>query len=66
METDLLSEIRAFLKETRMGKSYFGKAAVGNSELVGRLKSGGTVTLRTAQKVRSFMDERRQQTEAAE
>lgn len=66
METDLLSEIRAFLKDTKMGKSYFGKAATGNSELVGRLKAGKTVTLRTAEKARKFMVERRERAEAAE
>lgn len=58
MEKDLLKEIRAFLRSTRMGKSYFGKLAVGNSELVVRLEEGKTVTLRTAEKVRTFMAER--------
>lgn len=59
METDLLKEIRKFLRQTRMGKSYFGKAAAGNSELVSRLEAGKTVTLRTAEKARNFMQERR-------
>lgn len=59
MASDLLSDIRAFLAETGMGRSYFGKAACGNSELVERLEQGKTITLVTAGKVRAFMDERR-------
>lgn len=38
-----------------MGKSYFGKAACGNSELVSRLERGRTVTLATAERVNAFM-----------
>ena len=59
MANDLLSEIRKFLHETKMSRSYFGKRAVGNSELVDRLEKGGTVTLVTAEKVREFMRQRR-------
>ena len=33
----LLAEIEAFLAETGMGETYFGKARGNNSELVGRL-----------------------------
>jgi hypothetical protein len=65
METDLLREIRAFLKKTGMGKSYFGKAAARNSELVARLEEGKTVTLRTAVKVRKFIADRHAKNEAA-
>lgn len=65
METDLLREIRKFLKETGMGRSYFGKVAAGNSELVTRLEEGKTVTLRTADKARNFIAERRRQRAAA-
>ena len=55
----LLSEIDAFLAETGMGASYFGKAATGNSELVARLRSGGRVWPETIERARSFMAERR-------
>lgn len=65
MEDELLREIRKFLRETRMGPSYFGKVAAGNSELVGRLTAGKTVTLRTAEKARSFMAQRRSMARAA-
>jgi hypothetical protein len=65
MATDLLSDIREFLDRTGMGPSYFGKAACGNSELVERLENGKTVTLVTAEKVRTFMAERAQPERAA-
>ena len=61
MANELLSEIQAFLAETGMGPSYFGKAATGNSEVVARLAAGKTVTLVTAEKIRRFMAERRNQ-----
>lgn len=59
MISDLLTEIHAFLAETGMGRSYFGKAACGNSEVVDRLERGKTVTLATAGKIRAFISERR-------
>jgi len=65
MKLDLLSEIRDFLAETGMGRSYFGKRATGNSELVQRLEAGGSVTLVTAAKVREFMAEQRKRGQAA-
>jgi hypothetical protein len=55
MEDALVKEIRQFLADTGMSPLYFGKIAVGNSEMVPRLENGKTVTLRTAQKVRRFM-----------
>ena len=63
--SSLLSEIDAFLAETGMGEQYFGKAAVGNSELVPRLrqtrKNGKprSVVIETADAVRRFMADRR-------
>lgn len=58
MNTDLLSDIREFLTETGMGQSYFGKVACGNSEVVGRLESGRTITLETAEKIKAFIASR--------
>ncbi len=66
MSSDLLTEIRLFLKETGMGPSYFGRTACGNTELVSRLESGKTVTLVTAERVRGFIAERQASLEAAE
>jgi hypothetical protein len=51
----VLSEIEAFLRESGMGASYFGKTATGNSELVGRLRSGGRVWPETETKIRKFI-----------
>ena len=59
MEEILIREIRAFLAETRMSASYFGKLAVNNSELLPRLEAGKTVTLRTVTRARRFMASRR-------
>lgn len=58
MSSDVLTDIHAFLARTGMGKSYFGKASCGNSELVDRLERGKTITLVTADKVRRFIEER--------
>lgn len=52
---DLISDIEAFLQESGMGPSYFGKKAVGNSELLPRLKNGGRVWPETELKVRNFI-----------
>ncbi|MBB3947081.1 hypothetical protein GGQ73_003045 [Rhizobium skierniewicense] len=57
--SQLLSKIDAFLNDTGMGESYFGKCAVGNSELVGRLRNGGKVLQDTGVKVVSFIEAER-------
>jgi hypothetical protein len=38
----LLSEIEAFLVETGMGETYFGKRAANDSGIVARLRAGAT------------------------
>jgi hypothetical protein len=55
----LLAEIEAFLAESGMGESYFGKRASGNSELVARLRQNRRVWPETADKVLSFINDRR-------
>jgi hypothetical protein len=58
MRTDsksLLNEIEAFLAAQPMGESAFGKTAVGNSELIRRLRSGGRVWPETEMKVRAYI-----------
>ena len=57
MEQQLLTEIRDFLKSSKMGPSYFGKMACGNSEVIRRLENGGTVTVRSLVRIRTFMNE---------
>jgi hypothetical protein len=56
METQLYDEIKDFLHRSGMGPSYFGVRACGNSNLVKRLASGKTVTLRTSVRIRTFMN----------
>lgn len=56
---DLIQEIDAFLSETGMGVSYFGKLATGNSEVVARLKAGRPILTSTAENLRAFMAKRR-------
>lgn len=61
----ILDEIDAFLRESGMGASYFGKVATGNSELVARLRAGGRVWPETEQKVRDFIRQQRRARRAA-
>lgn len=51
----LLEKIDEFLSETGLSESYVGKMGAGNSEVVGRLRSGGRVWPETEAKLRSFM-----------
>jgi hypothetical protein len=55
MDKQLLEDIKQFIARTNMGPSYFGKASCGNSELIRRLEAGGSVTLRTMERVRDYM-----------
>jgi len=51
----ILSEIEGYLSETGMAETYFGKKAVGNSELVPRLREGGGIHFLTERRVRAFL-----------
>lgn len=51
----LLEEISAYLRKTNISKSYFGKIAVGNSAVVGRLEAGRPILVDTADRIREFM-----------
>lgn len=57
----LLRDIERFLDESGMAETYFGKRAVGNSELVSRLRGGGRIWPETEEKARAFMKVRRGQ-----
>jgi hypothetical protein len=59
IHSPILEEIDAFLSVTGMGASYFGKCAVGNSELVNRLREGRPILNETERRVREFMSTRR-------
>jgi hypothetical protein len=58
-EKSLREEVEQFLAESGMGASYFGKKAVGNSELVHRLRAGKHVLTITDARVREFIREER-------
>lgn len=54
-QNSIVAEIDAFLAQTGMGQTYFGKASVGNSEIVARLRVGGRLWPETAGKIREFI-----------
>src|SRR6266498_785358 len=55
----LLSEIADYCRRVGMAESTFGRRAVNDGKLVGRLRIGGRVTMETVERVRSFMSEHR-------
>jgi len=62
---DLLAKVEAFLSETGMGQSYFGKVAAKNSEIVARLRGGRRVWPETEAALIAFMEARRAKLGAA-
>lgn len=55
METPLLTEIDKFLERSGMAESTLGQKAIREWRVVQRLRDGGDVTTRTAQRLREFM-----------
>ena len=55
----LLSEIADYCRRVGMAESTFGRRAVNDGKLVGRLRIGGRVTMETVERVRTFMSEHR-------
>lgn len=53
----LLQEIEAFIARADMAASTFGRKSVNDGKLVGRLRSGSTVTLEKAARIRRFISE---------
>lgn len=51
----LLQDIDRFLAVSRMKETTFGRKAVNDGKLVGRLRAGGDVTTRVENKIRSFI-----------
>jgi hypothetical protein len=51
----LLREIEAFIGDADMAPSTFGRKAVNDGKLVGRLRAGSTVTLENASRIRRFI-----------
>jgi phosphopantothenoylcysteine decarboxylase / phosphopantothenate---cysteine ligase len=56
---DLLNDIEAFLVEFGVSPTKFGLAAINDGHLVKNLRDGASVTLKTADKVRLYMAQRR-------
>jgi hypothetical protein len=54
----LLDEIEAFLAATGMSPTIFGNQVVRDWRLVDRLRRGGDVTTRNAERIRGFMASR--------
>lgn len=51
----LLQEIADYCRLSRMAESTFGRRAVNDGKLVGRLRQGGRLTVETVQRVKDFM-----------
>ena len=57
METDtLVKEIEDFAKTSGVAPATVTSRAVGNSRLYSRMKSGGSCTLRVADRIRQYMN----------
>src|SRR5215510_4917743 len=56
---ELLGEIEGFLAQFQVTPSKFGVAAVNDGHLVAKLRKGGSVTLKTADRVRGYMASQR-------
>lgn len=63
---ELVNAVDQFTAATGLKDSYLGKRAVGNSELIGRLRSGGQCLPATEQKLREFMRQRLEQLQEEE
>jgi len=55
IETDLLQEIRDFVRKTGMAETTFGRLAANDGKLVARLNAGSGVTTRTVEKIRAYL-----------
>src|SRR5258705_7001418 len=55
----LLTEIEGFLAESGVSPTKFGLAAVNDGHLIKNLRGGASVTLKTADKVRAYMAQQR-------
>jgi hypothetical protein len=53
--TALIAQIEAFIAERGIAPTTFGRLAVNDGKFVARIKAGGDLTSRTADRVRAFM-----------
>ena len=61
----LIQEIDAFLAETAMAESTFGRKAVNDGKFVNRIRNGGDVSIRIANQVLVFIASERDKTQNA-
>lgn len=57
MHHNFMAELEAFLSSCSLTETTFGKQAVNDGKLIGRLRAGGDITLRTADRLRDWMRE---------
>lgn len=51
----LLAEIDAFLADTEVAETTFGRHAVNDGKFVGRLREGSGITVATVDRVRAYI-----------
>jgi hypothetical protein len=54
-DADMLERIEVFCRDTGMPLSTFGRMAIGDGSLVANLRSGRSLTLKSAQRLLDFM-----------
>ena len=56
-DAELLERIDRFCSQHNIAPTAFGRAAIGDGNLIANLRNGRSVTLKTAQRALSFMAE---------
>lgn len=56
-DADILKQIEAFCTRNHMGVTTFGRNVIGDPNLVGNLRNGRSLTLKTANAIVAFMAE---------
>lgn len=64
-DAQLLELIDAFLAQTNMPPTRFGREAMGDGALVAQLRAGRSLSLKNAEKVVAYMEANRPEAEAA-
>ena len=57
LSNHLLKQIVAYCRQHRISPRYMTKLAVNNSEIVPRLKAGGSVTIKTHKRLMDYMEQ---------
>jgi hypothetical protein len=55
VQSELLTEIEAFLATRKIAATTFGRMAVNDGKFVGRLRADANMTFATVERVRTFM-----------